>query len=189
MGKVILDCNVCHSLIYKDPSEVIIDDDGENCNDEEECPYCFSTGDGYKLIGQIKPFGEVEKELEDEESEEEFEDEESVEADDDFEDEDFEEDEEIIEDEDFEESFKGVIGGKSLEEAKKVGCNKKLKEESDVCPECGKKPCECYEESFDESKYILIDELNRFPAEDQTKFISALDNNNVVATVNTTDGI
>lgn len=188
LGKVILDCNVCHSLIYKDPAEVVIDEDGENCNIEDECPYCYSTGDGYKLIGQIKPFGEVEKELEDEESEEEIKDEESVEVDDDFEDEDFDEDEEIIEDDDFEESFKGVIGGKSLEEAKKVGCDKKLKEDSDVCPECGKNPCEC-EESLNESKYVLIDELNRFPAKDQTKFISELDNNNVVATVNTIDGI
>ena len=30
--KVILDCNVCHSKIYKDPSEIIISDDKECVN-------------------------------------------------------------------------------------------------------------------------------------------------------------
>lgn len=53
--KVILDCNVCHSKIYKDPSEIIISDDKECVNKEEECPFCYSM-DGYKIIGQVKPF-------------------------------------------------------------------------------------------------------------------------------------
>lgn len=55
--KVILDCNVCHSKIYKDPSEIIISDDKECVNKEEECPFCYSM-DGYKIIGQVKPFVE-----------------------------------------------------------------------------------------------------------------------------------
>lgn len=64
MGKVILDCNVCHSLIYKNPEDVVID--GDVVNIEEECPYCYSQ-DGFKVIGQVKPFEQVEDELEDEE--------------------------------------------------------------------------------------------------------------------------
>lgn len=55
--KVILDCNVCHSKIYKDPSEIIISDDKECVNKDEECPFCYSM-DGYKIIGQVKPFVE-----------------------------------------------------------------------------------------------------------------------------------
>lgn len=82
IGKVILDCNVCHSLLYKDPEEVEIE--GEDANVEEECPYCYSQS-GYKVIGQVKPFGEDEEEeseeedSDDEESSEEPEDDESEE--------------------------------------------------------------------------------------------------------------
>lgn len=75
IGKVVLDCNVCHSLIYKDPKDVFIDD--EQANIDEECPYCFSSGDGFKVVGQIRPFTKDEiEELDDEEedSEEDIED-------------------------------------------------------------------------------------------------------------------
>ena len=71
IGKVVLDCNVCHSLIYKDPKDVTIEDEEANIN--EECPYCFSTGDGFKIVGQIKPFTreeQIEDEKEEEDSEE-----------------------------------------------------------------------------------------------------------------------
>ena len=50
IGKVILDCSICQSKIYKDPSEVTIGEDGELANVGEECPYCQSS-DGYKIIG------------------------------------------------------------------------------------------------------------------------------------------
>lgn len=164
MGKVILDCNVCHSLIYKDPSEVVIDDDGQNCNDEDECPYCYSTGDGFKLIGQVRPFGEVEDELEDEESEDETEEtEEETEVDE--EEESFEDTKDEETEEDFDESLNDVIGGKSLVEHKKSlkegkapiskekieaaledsgifeSCDK-----NEACEKCGKNPCECEDE-------------------------------------------
>lgn len=57
MDKVVLECSVCHSLIYKDPSEVVEDDESEDdlVNSGEECPYCMST-DGYKIVGQIAPY-------------------------------------------------------------------------------------------------------------------------------------
>lgn len=57
VGKVVLDCCVCHSKIYKDADSVVISDDGEIANEGDECPYCYSV-DGYKVIGQIAPFKE-----------------------------------------------------------------------------------------------------------------------------------
>ena len=69
VGKVILDCCVCHSKIYKDVEDVIIEDDIANAN--EECPFCYTT-DGYKVIGQVANFDEdeaEENEIEDTEEE------------------------------------------------------------------------------------------------------------------------
>ena len=63
VGKVILDCTVCHSKIYKDPENVVVSEDRDLVNIDEECPYCYST-EGYKIIGQITPFEEKEEEAE-----------------------------------------------------------------------------------------------------------------------------
>lgn len=57
MGKAILECEVCHSLIYKNKDEIKIDDESQLANIDEECPYCFSTN-GYKIVGQVEPFKE-----------------------------------------------------------------------------------------------------------------------------------
>lgn len=54
-GKVILDCSVCHSKIYKDSADVVIDEETDYANVDEECPFCFSA-DGYNIIGQVAPF-------------------------------------------------------------------------------------------------------------------------------------
>jgi F0F1-type ATP synthase epsilon subunit len=59
VGKVILDCCVCHSKLYKDVEDVVIEDDIANAN--EECPFCYTT-DGFKVVGQVAEFGEEEKE-------------------------------------------------------------------------------------------------------------------------------
>lgn len=64
IGKVILDCSVCHTDIYKDKEDVIIDEETQLANVGEECPYCFSI-DGFKVIGEVKPFVETEIETED----------------------------------------------------------------------------------------------------------------------------
>ncbi len=64
IGKVILDCSVCHTDIYKDKEDVIIDEETQLANVGEECPYCFSV-DGFKVIGEVKPFVETEFETED----------------------------------------------------------------------------------------------------------------------------
>lgn len=65
VGKVIIDCNVCHSKIYKDKDEVVIDDETNNANVDMECPYCYST-DGFKVIGEVAPMNtETEEKVED----------------------------------------------------------------------------------------------------------------------------
>lgn len=81
LGKVILDCCVCHSKLYKDRDDVVFIEDEDIVNEDEECPFCYST-DGFKIIGMIAPYEEVEEKEEIEvEDESEYEDVE-VEADD-----------------------------------------------------------------------------------------------------------
>ena len=58
IGKVILGCDVCHSMIYKAPEEIIIDEESQMANVGELCPYCF-TGDGYKVIGKVAPYKDI----------------------------------------------------------------------------------------------------------------------------------
>lgn len=70
IGKVILKCEVCQSLLYKNPEDVIISEEEEVANREEVCPFCQSE-DGFKVIGQVCEFGKCEEESEEEESEEE----------------------------------------------------------------------------------------------------------------------
>ena len=66
IGKVVLECEVCHSKVFEDKDSVVFDEESHLANVTEECPYCFST-DGFKVIGQVAPFGEVEEEIEVEE--------------------------------------------------------------------------------------------------------------------------
>lgn len=68
IGKVILECNVCHSKIFEDEEDVSIDEESGAANVGTECPYCFSV-DGYSIIGQVAPMGQVRDELEVEEEE------------------------------------------------------------------------------------------------------------------------
>ena len=70
IGQVILDCNVCHSKLYKNKEDVVVEE--ENANIEEECPFCYST-EGFKVIGEVAPYGEQSEEVE--ETEDEIEDE------------------------------------------------------------------------------------------------------------------
>ena len=55
IGKVILDCPVCRSKVYRDPTQVVVVDGGEVVNSGEECPYCMQA-DGYKIIGQVSEY-------------------------------------------------------------------------------------------------------------------------------------
>ena len=56
LGKVILDCNVCHSNVFFNKDEITEDEDGLCCVDIE-CPYCMSN-EGYTIIGEVKPYQE-----------------------------------------------------------------------------------------------------------------------------------
>ena len=96
VGKVVLDCSVCHSKIYKDPSEIVIDEVEELANVGEECPYCY-TADGFKVLGQIAPFSDDVQPTEDELSEEEADDVVEDDADDDEDDTDDDEDDDFLE--------------------------------------------------------------------------------------------
>lgn len=70
VGKVILDCSVCHSKLYKDKTEITVDEEQRLVNVGEECPYCH-TSDGFKVIGEVAPFKDKETEPEEEVKEDE----------------------------------------------------------------------------------------------------------------------
>ena len=57
IGKVILDCCVCHSKIYKAKEKVTVDESGELANIGEECPYCY-TPDGFKIVGEVAAYND-----------------------------------------------------------------------------------------------------------------------------------
>ena len=87
IGSVILECEVCHSPIFKTVEDVVVDEDSDLANIEDECPICHSN-DGFTIIGQVAPYQEepeLEVEIEDkEESDIESEDEEIEDLDDDI---------------------------------------------------------------------------------------------------------
>lgn len=60
IGKVILDCTVCHSKIYEDADNIEYVEGEDLVNEGHECPYCFTT-DGFKIIGQVTPFTKVDE--------------------------------------------------------------------------------------------------------------------------------
>ena len=77
IGDVILECEVCHSPIFKSIEDLVVDEDSDLVNIEEECPICHSN-DGFKIIGQVAPYQEepeINVEIEDKEVEEPVEDE------------------------------------------------------------------------------------------------------------------
>lgn len=77
IGKVILHCPVCNSMVYKNLEDIIKDDAEELVNVGEECPYCY-TSDGFKVIGIVSPFEEGKDEEDNSETAEETEVEKSV---------------------------------------------------------------------------------------------------------------
>ena len=54
-GKVIVACKICHGMQYKDPQDIVIDEESDYVNVGEECPAC-SAVDGYKIVGQVAPY-------------------------------------------------------------------------------------------------------------------------------------
>lgn len=70
IGKVILHCPVCNSMVYKKLEDIVKDDVEELVNVGEECPYCY-TSDGFKVIGIVSPFEEGKDEEDEKEDEKE----------------------------------------------------------------------------------------------------------------------
>lgn len=54
LNDCVLECCVCHDLLYKDPKDIVVDEETQKVNIDEECPHCYNRG-GFKVIGQIKP--------------------------------------------------------------------------------------------------------------------------------------
>lgn len=55
IGKIILDCNVCHTKCYSDIEDIIIDDSTNCVNTEQECPYCHCM-DGFTIVGKVAEY-------------------------------------------------------------------------------------------------------------------------------------
>ena len=68
IGKVILHCPVCNSMVYKKLEDIVKDDVEELVNVGEECPYCY-TSEGFKVIGIVSPFEEGKDEEQEDEKE------------------------------------------------------------------------------------------------------------------------
>lgn len=61
IGKVITECTVCHSHIFEDRTDIVIDEDGA-VNVDKQCPYCGEEM-GFTVIGEIAPFGVAAEEV------------------------------------------------------------------------------------------------------------------------------
>lgn len=68
IGKVILECPVCHSKIYKDKEDIIAEEDSEYVNVDEECPICLTEG-GFEIVGEVAPYEPSNDKDEDEDKE------------------------------------------------------------------------------------------------------------------------
>lgn len=123
IGKVILDCSVCHSKIFEDADEVELSEDGEIANVGEECPYCYST-DGFTVIGEVKEYCDN---CDDEKHSEEEHDDEKSEEEKDEDEKDEEEVEVEVKDKEKFESVKRQIR-KSLKESQKASKRKSVQE-------------------------------------------------------------
>ena len=157
VGKVILECECCHTRIYKEESEVIVDEESGLANIEEACPVCNNTL-GYSVIGKIEKFeDEPEDDEEEEDDEIDFSDAENDPA-----------DEEPVESLRDRLKKRRALGEAKLNEEEVTdpwGGNElppddvQLREKKKVCPECGKEPCVC--EKCGEEDESLKEDIDR----------------------------
>lgn len=61
IGKIILECPVCHSFVFNDKDTIDVDVDSKLANITQECPYCCEIG-GFNIIGQVQGFEEEQPE-------------------------------------------------------------------------------------------------------------------------------
>ncbi len=125
-GKVILQCDVCKSHFFKEPKNVVIEEGNDLANVGEECCYCHNDM-GYKVVGVVAPYKTEEAKEESEVKEE----------------------PEVV-DAEKEERAEIVHGEKDIDNIDvdaNIEVNESLTEaKEEVCPECGKNPCECKED-------------------------------------------
>lgn len=55
VGKIILNCSVCHSNVFDDKEEIEVEENDDLANVGKECPYCASR-DGFKIVGKVIKF-------------------------------------------------------------------------------------------------------------------------------------
>lgn len=55
VGKVVCECPVCHSFIFKDVADIDIDKETELANVSDDCPYCCEVG-GFKIVGIVSEY-------------------------------------------------------------------------------------------------------------------------------------
>ena len=153
IGKVIVECSSCHTRLYKDEDDVVIDEETNLANVGEECPVCGSIT-GWNVIGKIESY-DADRDLEAEAEAAEAEEEEATEEESDVPMEVDSEGEES-EDDEFAEALK-----ETLEEE----CDKPEEEleesvnEDDVCPDCGENPCVCEDKKFKKIRESKLEEM------------------------------
>lgn len=54
VGKIIIDCHVCHSHIFKNKEDITITEEGD-VNIDEQCPYCGEQ-EGFIVVGEITKY-------------------------------------------------------------------------------------------------------------------------------------
>lgn len=64
VGKVIANCNICHSNIFKNKEDIAISEEGI-VNEEDTCPYCGES-EGFTIVGEIAPYSAETSEEDDE---------------------------------------------------------------------------------------------------------------------------
>ena len=60
VGDAILSCPVCHTNLFKEIGDIVIDEETELCCVGDPCPICGQE-DGFKVIGKVAPFKEEEE--------------------------------------------------------------------------------------------------------------------------------
>ena len=142
VGKIVIQCDTCNSLIYKDADEIIWDDASDLVNVDEECPVCKAMN-GFIVIGQIQEYQKDEEEDIEDEDEIEVKDEDEVDTIE-------KDDEDVIEDED-EDEVKDEEEVEVKEESFKRPRRAKKLPESFIKARNAKRPIK---ESVNRSKYV-----------------------------------
>ena len=64
VGKVILNCPICHTMHYADKDKITYDEDSDLVDISVECPYCHDVG-GFEVVGEVAPYSDVELKVDD----------------------------------------------------------------------------------------------------------------------------